>query len=130
MFAFCVGEIEQVKKERFAEVRNSRKTATDADRLATSRHVPNPIKRAVYERDGGRCAFTDERGKRCTEMAAIEFDHVDGFARTGRHDIDGVRLLCRAHNQYAAERMYGREFMDRARTSRGPQPTLPGISSG
>ena len=122
--------IEKVKKERFAEVRNPRKTASNEDTAATSRHVPDAIKRAVFERDGGRCTFTDERGKRCTETGAVEFDHVDGFARTRVHRADRIRLLCAAHNQHLAEQMYGREFMQRARTSREPGPTLPGILSG
>jgi hypothetical protein len=29
--------------------------------------------------------------------------------------IDNVRLLCRAHNQHAAERAFGTDFMDRKR---------------
>jgi hypothetical protein len=35
-------------------------------------------------------------------------------------------LLCRAHNQHAAEQMYGREFMERARARPGAsaQPAL------
>jgi hypothetical protein len=51
---------------------------------------------------------------------ALEFDHVDGFARTHAHEVDGIRLLCRAHNQYAAEQTYGRAFMERARGGRDP----------
>jgi hypothetical protein len=30
-------------------------------------------------------------------------------------DVDRIRLLCRAHNQYAAEQTYGRAFMEQAR---------------
>jgi hypothetical protein len=120
--------IERVTKERFAEVRKPRKTATEVEASSGSRHIPSVIKRAVFERDGGRCTFTDERGRRCGETGGLEFDHVDGFARTHLHDADRIRLLCRSHNQYAAERMYGRDFMQRARASRDPRPTLPGIS--
>jgi len=122
--------IERVKRERFAEVRNPRRGAANRHAAAVSRHIPDAIKRAVFERDGGRCTFTDERGKRCDETGALEYDHIDGFARTGRHEADGIRLLCKAHNQYAAECMYGRDFMQRARTSRDPGPTLPGVLSG
>jgi len=105
--------IEDVKKERFAVGRKARQAPKEE--VGSSRHIPDAIKRAVYERDEGRCTFADERGRRCGETGALEFDHVDGFARTHRHDVDGIRLLCRAHNQHAAEQVYGRAFMERAR---------------
>jgi len=105
--------IEDIKKERFAVGRKARQAPKEE--VASSRHIPDAIKRAVYERDGGRCTFADERGRRCGETGTLEFDHVDGFARTHRHDVDGIRLLCRAHNQHAAEQIYGRAFMERAR---------------
>jgi len=120
--------IERVTKERFGEVRKPRRTA--AEPVSGSRHIPSAIQREVFERDSGRCTFTDERGRRCEEKGWLEFDHLDGFARTHLHDADRIRLLCRAHNQCAAERMYGRDFMQRARASHDPNPTLPGIPSG
>jgi hypothetical protein len=120
--------IERVTKERFAQVRKPRKTA--AEEAATdSRHIPSAIKREVFERDRGRCTFTDECGRRCGEPGWLEFDHLDGFARTHVHRADEIRLLCRGHNQHAAEKMYGRAFMERARASRDPPPTSPGIPS-
>ena len=105
--------IDDVKKERFAVGRKARQAPKEE--VGSSRHIPDAIKRAVYERDEGRCTFADDSGRRCRETGALEFDHVDGFARTHRHDVDGIRLLCRAHNQYAAEQVYGRAFMERAR---------------
>jgi len=105
--------IDDVKKERFAVGRKARQAPKEE--VGSSRHIPDAIKRAVYERDEGRCTFADDSGRRCRETGALEFDHVDGFARTPRHDVDGIRLLCRARNQYAAEQVYGRAFMERAR---------------
>jgi len=122
--------IEDVKKERFATGRKAREAPTEETDESCSRHIPDAIKRAVFERDGGRCTFADERGRRCAETGALEFDHQDGFARTRLHRADRIRLLCRAHNQHAAEQMYGRAFMERARASLEPLPTLPGIPSG
>lgn len=118
--------VTQVKKERFAVGRRARGAApegglTDSPPPATeSRHVPEAMKRAVYQRDGGRCAFTDAQGRRCEETGGLEIDHVDGFARTHRHDVDALRLLCRAHNQHAADTMYGSAFMEAARERAGP----------
>ncbi len=107
--------IEQVKKERFGVGRKARNVETKAGEPTASRHIPDAIKRAVYERDEGSCTFTDDRGRRCGSTDGLVFDHVDGFARTHVHSVENIRLLCRAHNQYAAERMYGRGFMEEAR---------------
>ena len=79
------------------------------------RYIPLEVKRAVWERDGGRCAFVGTGGKRCDARAPFEFDHVDPVARGARTTVSGVRLLCRAHNQYSAERTYGSEFMQAKR---------------
>ena len=125
--------VDAVKKERFALGRKARPAALTG---SGSRHIPDPIRRAVYQRDGGRCTFTDDRGRRCVETGALEFDHLDGFARTHLHSVAGIRLLCRPHNQYAAEQMYGRAFMQGARSSKPkrmpaaePGSTCPGTSS-
>jgi 5-methylcytosine-specific restriction endonuclease McrA len=75
------------------------------------RYIPLEVKRAVWERDQGQCAFVGTGGKRCDARAPLEFDHVDPVARGGRATVASVRLLCRAHNQYTAERTYGADFM-------------------
>ncbi len=122
--------IEHVKKERFATGRKARQVPAEEADASSSRHIPDAIKREVFERDGGRCTFTDERGRRCAETGALEFDHLDGFARTRVHRADRIRLLCRAHNQHAAERMYGRAFMEQARAPVDRFAAGPGTPSG
>jgi len=122
--------IEHVKKDRFATGRKARQAPAEANDPSYSRHIPDAIKREVFERDGGRCTFTDEHGRRCAETGALEFDHRDGFARTRLHRADRIRLLCRAHNQHAADRMYGRAFMERARASVDRLQAGPGTPSG
>jgi len=97
---------------------------------SSSRHIPDAIKREVFERDGGRCTFADEHGRRCGETGALELDHRDGFARTRLHRADRIRLLCHAHNQHAADQMYGRAFMERARASVDRLEAGPGTPSG
>jgi hypothetical protein len=91
-----------------------------------SRHIPAATKREVFERDGGRCTFTDARGRRCGEPV-VQFDHIDGFARTREHRAERMRLLCPAHNQHVANKLYGKAFMDRKRAKR--PSTRPGTSS-
>ena len=106
--------IASVKKRRFGiGARPRSRTTTVVGR--PSRHVPAEVRRQVYERDGGRCGFEDEHGRRCEETGGLELDHLDGFARTGEHDPSRMRMACRAHHGHAAEKMYGKEFMQRAR---------------
>jgi hypothetical protein len=78
---------------------------------ANGRYIPAHVKRAVWERDGGQCTFMSEAGRRCAARARLEFDHVEPVARGGQATIDGMRLRCRAHNQYAAEETFGAAFM-------------------
>jgi hypothetical protein len=82
-----------------------------ADDGAPSRYIPAAVRRAAWERDGGRCTFVSITGGRCRSRQFLEFDHVEPFARGGRATVDNIRLRCRAHNQYAAECIFGREFM-------------------
>src|SRR4051812_9386637 len=112
------------------ETTQSELVPTQAEEDETcSRHIPDAIKRAVFERDGGRCTFVDDQGRRCDTTDALEFEHDEGFARTQRHQLARIRLVCRAHNQYLAEQLYGRAFMDqargrrRARSGNGPMGT-------
>jgi hypothetical protein len=65
----------------------------------------------VWERDGGQCGFVGETGNRCPARARLEFDHVDPVARGGEATVEGIRLRCRAHNQYEAECVFGAGFM-------------------
>jgi hypothetical protein len=82
---------------------------------APRRHVPAAIRRAVWERDGGRCTFVAVNGTRCGSKRFLEFDHVEPVARGGRTTVEALRLRCRAHNQFEAERLFGRDFMESKR---------------
>jgi hypothetical protein len=118
--------IERVEKERFGLVQNPRPPKPQDPSRPATRNIPAAIRRAVFKRDNGQCTFVDARGRRCPETGFLEYDHVKGFARHPVHGVEDIRLRCRAHNHHAADQMYGRDFMDRARSSR---PTCPGASS-
>jgi len=96
------------------------RTSADADgaapRMGTNpRRIPNAVLRAVWERDCGRCSFTSADGHRCEERSRLEVDHVVPVARGGQPTVENLRLLCRAHNQHAAERTLGREKVSAGR---------------
>jgi len=67
-----------------------------------ARRIPSAIRRAVWARDHGRCAFTAPAG-RCGETGFLEFHHVVPFARGGAGTVENLELRCRAHNGYEAE---------------------------
>jgi 5-methylcytosine-specific restriction endonuclease McrA len=76
---------------------------------STSRHIPAAVRRSVWTRDKGRCAFTGTRG-RCNETGFLEFHHVRPFAEGGEATADNIELRCRAHNQYEADLFFGDRF--------------------
>jgi hypothetical protein len=80
-----------------------------------ARHVSAAVKHEVWVRDGGQCAFVSDEGHRCEARTRLEYDHVDPVARGGAATPKNLRLLCRAHNQHAAECAFGKGFMRRKR---------------
>jgi hypothetical protein len=81
-----------------------------------TRYVPAAVRRAVWERDGGQCAFVDGEGHRCAARQFLEIDHVDAYARGGATAIGNCRLACRSHNQHWAKLTFGIDFIARARS--------------
>jgi 5-methylcytosine-specific restriction endonuclease McrA len=76
------------------------------DTTPGSRRIPSAVRRAVWTRDDGQCAFIGARG-RCTERGFLEFHHVIPFADRGLAVVDNIQLRCRAHNQYELDRWFG-----------------------
>jgi HNH endonuclease len=93
-----------LSKTKFAAAsrpRPGRKTRPD------SRYVPAAVKREVWRRDGGRCAFRGEQG-RCTETGFLEFHHVVPYAKGGAPTRENLELRCRTHNIYEAGQHFAR----------------------
>ncbi len=107
----------KLEKEKFGETDRPRKAkARGAD--ADARSVPREVQRAVHARDGEQCTFVSDDGRRCTERGFIELDHRTPVALGGRSTVEGIRVLCHAHNQYEAERLLGAAFVREKRASR------------
>ena len=79
------------------------------------RYIPADVRRAVSQRDQGQCTFVSASGHRCEERTRLELDHIKPLACGGETSTENLRLLCRAHNQHAAERAYGAEFIHEKR---------------
>jgi hypothetical protein len=95
--------IEQLEKQKCAATSRPRNARTSA---SGSRHIPAAVRREVWRRDQGQCAFVGTRG-RCTERGFLEFHHVVPFAEGGGPDAINIELRCRAHNQYEAGLLFG-----------------------
>jgi len=59
-----------------------------------SRYIPAAVRRAVWLRDGGRCAFVAANGHRCEEASRLEFHHKVPFADGGQPTPANVELRC------------------------------------
>jgi 5-methylcytosine-specific restriction endonuclease McrA len=110
-------KLERLEARRFGRTKAPRKHLSGSNTSPRTRQVPAAVKRAVYERDEGRCRYVDGQGKRCTARGELEFHHRHPFALGGDHSPGNVALLCRLHNLLLAEIDYGRGTMARRRRS-------------
>ena len=104
--------IGQLEKQKFAATSRPRLRSRQS---SNPRHIPAYVRRAVWKRDQGQCTFVSEQGRRCTSRNLLEYDHIEPVARGGLATVEGLRLRCRAHNQYEAERAFGAGFMNEKR---------------
>jgi hypothetical protein len=110
-------KLEKHEAKRYGTTKSPRKSLEETDTSPSSRNIPAPVRRAVYARDRGRCTYINPAGRRCTETKQLEFHHIQPFGRGGDHRPDNICLLCRPHNALFAERDYGKQVMNRFRTS-------------
>jgi 5-methylcytosine-specific restriction endonuclease McrA len=106
-------KLERLEAKRFGKTKAPRKNLKETKTLPSSRYIPAAVKRAVYKRDNGQCTYVDPNGRRCSERHRLEFDHRKPYGRGGDHSVDNIRLLCRTHNGFFAERDYGKEVVER-----------------
>jgi hypothetical protein len=76
-------------------------------RKPSGRYLPAPVRREVWERDGGRCAFVGSDGHRCHSDYQVQFHHREAYAKGGPPTVANVSLACARHNLYLAELEFG-----------------------
>jgi len=92
---------------------NANKGVTGQGTQANPRYVPAAVKREVVERDGLRCAYVDEQGRRCRETGFLEFQHTRPVANGGESTAANIKVYCRAHNQHAARNDFGTAHVEK-----------------
>jgi len=97
--------VRDLEKKKFAATDRPRRDGPATS--VASRHIPAAVKRAVWQRDQGRCTFVSHNGAHCCERGELEFDHIRPHADGGDASVGNVRLLCRRHNQYESQRFFG-----------------------
>ena len=63
-----------------------------------SRHIPQDVKNAVWQRDGGKCT-------QCGSTSYLEFDHIIPHTKGGANTVANVQLLCRSCNLKKSDRI-------------------------
>jgi hypothetical protein len=96
-----------LERKRFASTSKPRPDR----RTRSARHISAHVRREVWKRDRGQCTFVSDTGHRCESRTRLEFDHATPVGRGGEATIANIRLRCRGHNQYEAERVFGESFM-------------------
>jgi 5-methylcytosine-specific restriction endonuclease McrA len=77
-------------------------------RVRQNRYIPEKTRRFVWQRDQGRCSFVDQKsGRSCESRHALQIDHIHPVGKGGTSEVGNLRLLCAAHNQFAAIESYG-----------------------
>jgi hypothetical protein len=95
----------ELAKKKFADTRKSRRTRPTKQ---GARQPSAAVKRAVWVRDLGRCAFIGANGHRCDERRFVAFHHVDPYVLGGEASVDKIALRCRRHNDYEGRLYFGK----------------------
>ena len=103
-------------KRKFADTRSPRPSRAKDPR---ARDASAAVKRAVWVRDLGRCAFIGTNGHRCNERRFLEFHHVDPHALGGEASVDKIELRCRRHNDYEGRLYFGKRRRDKTGPAAG-----------
>lgn len=96
-------------KQKAAQVAKPR--AGRQAREAKGRYIPASVKREVWRRDQGRCAFAAPDGRRCGSEHGVEFHHVQPYAVGGEATPANIEMRCRAHNGFEWHRHLDRETL-------------------
>ncbi len=107
------------KRERRLEKERKRSAAAEKhcpdkisrDEKTKSRYIPSEVRERVFERAGYQCEYHSEDGTRCSSRTGLEIEHERPFAIYRSHEERFLRAMCRRHNRFQAERVFGTEFI-------------------
>jgi hypothetical protein len=102
------------KKAPASAAPSAPETATPAPAKDPGRYVPADVRRAIWERDQGKCQWPIEGGGICGATCRAELDHASKpFAKGGRIlKPEEGRVLCGFHQDVSARREFGDDLMN------------------
>ena len=107
--------IERLRKQKYGAGVRTRKSETPES--TSPRYISAEVRWAVRQRDGEQCTYVSPDGRRCDATSRLEYDHIVPVARGGQSTVANLRMRCRGHNQYEAERTFGAAFMKEKRAA-------------
>jgi 5-methylcytosine-specific restriction endonuclease McrA len=96
--------LEQHVRRRTGSDKTAETKAEKIDRKAPprGRYLPVQVRRQVWRRDEGRCAFVSADGRRCGATYKLEFHHVHPYAKGGAATVENISVRCAMHNGFHA----------------------------
>jgi hypothetical protein len=113
----------ELARKKFADTPKPRRSRGPRD----PSDISAAVKRIVWVRDRGRCAYVGPNGHRCNERRFLEFHHIDPRALRGEATPDQISLRCRRHNDYEGRLYFGKRRRDGSDTV-SEQVTAYGIA--
>ncbi len=104
------GAVEPSRKKK--SPRREERAADEKVRPAGREPISAAVRREVWKRDGGQCAWRSEDGHRCGSTWKLELDHLVPAALGGPSTVENLRVCCRTHNQLHADHAFGRAHME------------------
>jgi HNH endonuclease len=95
---YVVSDAEELEAILVGVVSKHKYLLSESYSSTRTRHIPEDVKRDVWDRDGGRCA-------RWTATDYLEFDHIIPHTRGGANTVNNVQLLCRKCNLLKSDRI-------------------------
>jgi hypothetical protein len=99
------------KKEEKMQKRQEKIITPTVQGKTTTRYIPVDIKRSVLKRANHRCEFIAANGKRCDGSYKLEYAHLIPYSHGGKTTIENLKMYCKAHNQFDAIQVFGKEKM-------------------
>jgi len=106
---------ERRDKRALAKQKGVKKAKITPEKSPSKGSVPAETADLVYIQAGGQCTYVGEDKVRCCRKSKLTIEHMRARARGGDESMPNLTLYCSYHNQYSADKVFGREFMDKHR---------------